>query len=579
MLCHVCRVHVRRDFPYCLHCGSPRKRVKLTGFVAPTLVPRHDGAAEPVALTRPITTVGRAADNDVVLDDPSVSRYHARILRTPNGFVVEDRNSLNGIRVGGRLLRGDDAELVDGLTLEIGDLPFQFDQPRPAGIGGRTVRGAEQTMLGIAPEPGPPAATEPLSVRPRQRSGWALKQMPGGARPWVLSSRSGAYLELDDRDAFIFGCVDGENTVRDILFKYADEYGELALPRIEAALRTFAAHGLVAGLPGTAGTGPSGWRKLGKKIFHALLKLEVSIGGLDKIMARLYVRGGWRAFSGPGVVLIWAVIGSGLWAFFVAQQRQRLFDVGGAGWWGALIVGVGYLCALVVHETCHALAVKSYGRSVRRGGFMIMMGMPFAFVDTSDMWLGTRWSRVVVAMSGPMSTAALAGAVAMGAAWLPGPVAPAVCFQLAYGLYMNTAYNFNPVMPLDGYQALTDAFRVPRLRQEASAYFTRGVWLDLRARRRPAARQFGLLLYGLVAVVGGYLFTLLGLIAWRHRLGPLVHHHVPAPWDLVVLIAGIGLVTFPIWVRLARWLGRLGTTRRTLRHPPRLAADTVEVSA
>ena len=29
MLCHVCRVHVRRDFPYCLHCGTPRRRVKL----------------------------------------------------------------------------------------------------------------------------------------------------------------------------------------------------------------------------------------------------------------------------------------------------------------------------------------------------------------------------------------------------------------------------------------------------------------------------------------------------------------------------------------------------------------------
>ncbi|MCZ0985896.1 hypothetical protein O1M54_10110 [Streptomyces diastatochromogenes] len=62
-----------------------------------------------------------------------------------------------------------------------------------------------------------------------------------------------------------------------------------------------------------------------------------------------------------------------------------------------------------MHELTHALAVKSYGRKVRRGGFLLMMGMPFAFVDTSDMWFGSRWSRVVVALSGPLSTAALAG--------------------------------------------------------------------------------------------------------------------------------------------------------------------------
>ena len=29
MLCHACHVHLRRDYPYCLHCGTIRKRVKV----------------------------------------------------------------------------------------------------------------------------------------------------------------------------------------------------------------------------------------------------------------------------------------------------------------------------------------------------------------------------------------------------------------------------------------------------------------------------------------------------------------------------------------------------------------------
>src|SRR4029077_925839 len=118
----------------------------------------------------------------------------------------------------------------------------------------------------------------------------------------------------------------------------------------------------------------------------------------------------------------------------------------------------------------------------------------------------------VVALSGPVSTAALAGWCAAGAAYLPPGPASAVLFHLAFGLYMNTLYNFNPLMPLDGYQALTDALRVPRLREEASAYFRKGLWQDLRAGSRPGPRQAGMAAYGLAVVVGTYGFLILALL-------------------------------------------------------------------
>jgi putative peptide zinc metalloprotease protein len=208
--------------------------------------------------------------------------------------------------------------------------------------------------------------------------------------------------------------------------------------------------------------------------------------------------------------------------------------------------------ALVIHESAHALAVKSYGRTVTRGGFMFVLGMPFAFVDTSDMWFGTRWSRVVVTLSGPLSTAAVAGGAALVAAYVTDPVVSGVAFQLAFGLYLNTLYNLNPLMPLDGYQALADALRRPRLRQEATAYLTRGLWRDLRAGRRPGARQLGLAAYGLAALVAMALFVGIAVVAWNSRLGELVHAHVPRPYDSVLIGLVIGVALFPIWFRLAR---------------------------
>lgn len=46
-------------------------------------------------------TVGRASENDIVISDSSVSRHHARLERSDDGFVVEDLHSTNGTMLNG----------------------------------------------------------------------------------------------------------------------------------------------------------------------------------------------------------------------------------------------------------------------------------------------------------------------------------------------------------------------------------------------------------------------------------------------------------------------------------------------
>src|SRR5262249_56509356 len=41
-------------------------------------------------------TVGSAEGNDLVLADPTVSRYHLELVRRPDGIQVVDAGSLNG---------------------------------------------------------------------------------------------------------------------------------------------------------------------------------------------------------------------------------------------------------------------------------------------------------------------------------------------------------------------------------------------------------------------------------------------------------------------------------------------------
>lgn len=64
-------------------------------------------------------TVGRDLSNDIVIQDPEVSRWHLQLLRTPDGFAVKDLGSTNGSVLNGmRLTSTRPLKVFD--TLELG---------------------------------------------------------------------------------------------------------------------------------------------------------------------------------------------------------------------------------------------------------------------------------------------------------------------------------------------------------------------------------------------------------------------------------------------------------------------------
>jgi DNA-binding SARP family transcriptional activator len=74
--------------------------------------------------------IGRRPDNDIVLDDDDVSRYHAVVIHTGSEFVISDLRSTNGVEVAGSRIRGS-ATLADGDQIRIGSYQFTFElRPR-----------------------------------------------------------------------------------------------------------------------------------------------------------------------------------------------------------------------------------------------------------------------------------------------------------------------------------------------------------------------------------------------------------------------------------------------------------------
>jgi pSer/pThr/pTyr-binding forkhead associated (FHA) protein len=71
-----------------------------------------------------LTRLGRHPDSEISLDDITVSRRHAEIERTPDGYVVSDAGSLNGTYVNQeRVERG---VLRHGDELQIGKFRLVF---------------------------------------------------------------------------------------------------------------------------------------------------------------------------------------------------------------------------------------------------------------------------------------------------------------------------------------------------------------------------------------------------------------------------------------------------------------------
>ncbi len=79
-----------------------------------------------------IASIGTAPDNDVVLSDDAVSRYHLELAVGPDGIAVRDLGSTNGTFAGNVRVR--DAVVPRGSQLRVGGtilLLDAADAPRP----------------------------------------------------------------------------------------------------------------------------------------------------------------------------------------------------------------------------------------------------------------------------------------------------------------------------------------------------------------------------------------------------------------------------------------------------------------
>lgn len=78
----------------------------------------HPGEIYP--LIAPSLTIGRDPMCDIIFKDPEVSRQHIRLMKTENGYQVQDLGSTNGTFVNGRRLTGEPFNLIANQEVLLG---------------------------------------------------------------------------------------------------------------------------------------------------------------------------------------------------------------------------------------------------------------------------------------------------------------------------------------------------------------------------------------------------------------------------------------------------------------------------
>ena len=82
------------------------------------VVKRGPGAGSKFVLDRAVVSAGRHPDSDIFLDDVTVSRRHAELVRRPGGYVLRDAGSLNGTYLNRE--RIEEAPIANGDEVQIG---------------------------------------------------------------------------------------------------------------------------------------------------------------------------------------------------------------------------------------------------------------------------------------------------------------------------------------------------------------------------------------------------------------------------------------------------------------------------
>ena len=325
--------------------------------------------------------------------------------------------------------------------------------------------------------PGAPCLREDISI---------IQQVYRGETSFVVKDlAAGRYFRFGAAEVRVLRAFDGHRTHDEIAAALAEDGMRLSAQAVESFARTMANAGFLERALEERTTlqierlrAERHVRRRPALFRGELLRMRWSFGDPDAMLTRTLPYVDWifvRTFvlASLGVfVLYGALLGARSDEFGAAlasaYSLQTITVTSVVVFWlmAALVI--------LIHELGHAYACKHFGGEVRELGFMLLYFQPAFYCNVSDAWsFPERRARLWVTAAGGWIQLFVAGLAAL-VWWAATPgtlVADAAVAAMLVGGATTLLTNANPLLPLDGYFALTDWMEIPNLRLRAFAHF------------------------------------------------------------------------------------------------------------
>ncbi|HEY8105196.1 MAG TPA: HlyD family efflux transporter periplasmic adaptor subunit [Gemmatimonadales bacterium] len=384
-----------------------------------------------------------------------------------------------------------------------------------------------------------------MNLRPRRRADLKfVEQVYRGEQSFIVKDPvTRKYFRFRPVEALVLQSFDGR-TAGEIAVALAEEGFRLSAGAIEGFARKLAGMGLMERSLAERTTlelerlRADRSRRRQRPLFRGeVLRMRWSVGDPDTLLDQTMPWLSWcftPAFVAASVALfaVYFLVLAVTWNEFGAAVKS-LYSLSALTPGTVFIFWFMSLVVIGIHELGHAYTCKHFGGEVHEMGFMLVYFEPAFYCNVNDAWTFPELrARLWVTAAGSwiqFVVASLAAIVWWAA--VPGTLVSNIAVSaMLIGGVTTIITNMNPLIPLDGYFALSDWLEIPNLRQRAFAYFAwavkeRMLGLDV---PEPATtereRRVFLIYAGLAAVYITTIFVVLAglVLGWaRDTLGAI----------------------------------------------------------
>ncbi len=331
------------------------------------------------------------------------------------------------------------------------------------------------------------------------------------------------YISLNKEEFYVWELLDGNATIRDICNDYFNKYKKLSNMPLKLIKKLEKKNMLANQWWNIYDTvhriQKGGLLQRLKRISSFFLNSKISLKKIDGVISFLYDKFTWVLFRKEVIYFYYIIIISGLYVFFTMGYFEQKYSLKkfltikpSLG-----IILLFSILPVVLHEFSHAFACKKYGRKINRAGFMLYIGLPMLFVETTDIWMKSKKERIFVSVAGPF-TDLLVGSVCFLLHKSFGNIGILQILPIV-GLiaYIRCLYNFNPLLEFDGYYILMDLLDIPELRKKSFNFIRKGGLKKLLTQKLEK-QEYILFIYGIIAAIYTYWMIFFMIYMWQTKI-------------------------------------------------------------